>query len=71
MADAASVQTMAFTMAPSSAMDAGVADCPPYTTEPGYNAARVPGFLVTDQMEAVPGGKREGECRDLTHCNRR
>jgi len=52
-------------------MDAGVADCPPYTTEPGYNAARVPGFLVTDQMEAVPGGKREGECRDLTHCNRR
>ena len=62
---------MALTMAPSSAMDAGVVDCPPYTTEPESNAARVRGFLVTDQMEAVPGGKREGKCRDLSHCSRR
>ena len=57
--------------APCSALDAGEADCLPYPTEPGSNAARFPGFLATDQMEALPGGTREGECRELSHCNRR
>ena len=34
-------------------MDAGAADCLPYTTEPGSNIARVPGLLATDQMETL------------------
>jgi len=52
-------------------MDAGAADGLPYTTESGSNAARVPGFFTTDQMEDVPDGEREGECRELSQCNRR
>jgi len=56
---------------PCSVMAAGAADCLPYPTELGLDAALLPGLLATDQMEAVLGDERESECRELSYCNRR
>jgi hypothetical protein len=51
-----SVQTVAIDAAPCSAMAAGAPDCLQFPTEPGLDAARLPGILAADQVEAVSGG---------------
>jgi hypothetical protein len=71
MANASLVQTVATDGTTCSVMVTGAADYLPCPTEPGLDAARLPGLLATDQLEDLLGGERESEFRELSYCNRR